>query len=170
MVRIAFSRYTTKVSPRHRVSTHAARVNPGGHSGWRGHGSTVFASTTLLPQASLGRPAKFHLSRLEQARRATDDASCRKDSPRRALPARLGRDGRRRVRVGAVVQHRRTLERYGGFSSLESCDAAITTAVSGLPPREVVRKEGFSSYIRGGQLERNPCLPDTIDPRGPKAR
>ena len=57
----------------------------------------------------------------------------------------------------------------GGFSSLESCDAAIMTAVSRLPPQEVVRDKGFSSYMRGGQLERNLCLPDTVDPRGPKA-
>src|SRR4029077_1864936 len=33
----------------------------------------------------------------------------------------------------------------GGFSSLEACDAAITRAVSRLPPQEVVRDKGFSS-------------------------
>ncbi len=47
----------------------------------------------------------------------------------------------------------------GGFSILESCDAAITTAVSRLPPLEGVRDKGFSSYMRGGQLEKNLCSP-----------
>jgi hypothetical protein len=36
-----------------------------------------------------------------------------------------------------------------GFKTLESCDAAIETAIAlrRLPPQEVVRELGFSSYV-----------------------
>src|SRR5437867_2347011 len=64
-----------KTTPRHLVSTHAARVNPESHSGWQGYCNTRSPNEGRHSSPAAPRTSwpLLHLARLEQIARPTSE-------------------------------------------------------------------------------------------------
>jgi len=105
---------------------------------------------------------------------------------RRLLSAPFDRDRQRRVRGGSVEgqplgrvrkRHDRVV---GGYQNISACTKGLDSYLSRIPivndgkfvtpqrPREEVRVSYMNEIGGGTQFVTLQCLPDTIDPRGPK--